>query len=270
MANEQTRTGNGRLAGKAALITGAGSGIGRAAALLFAKEGANLALLDVNEDGLAKVKQEAEAFGVTCATAVTDISSEEAIEAAYKLALDKLGQLDIVYANAGINGSMAPIELMKLEDWSKTININLNGTFLTVKHAIPALKEKGGSILITSSINGNRVFSNIGFSAYSSTKAAQVAFTQMAALELANYRIRVNAICPGSIKTNIDKSTKRSPYLEEVQIPVNFPEGDQPLEKGPGSPEQVAQLALFLGSDDSYHITGTTVYIDGAESLLHG
>lgn len=132
------------------------------------------------------------------------------------------------------------------------------------------MKTNGGSIIITSSINGNRVFSNFGFSAYSTSKAGQIAFMQMAALELAKYKIRVNAICPGAIKTSIDDNTKRTPSVDEIKIPVEFPEGDQPLKEQPGLPEEVADLVLFLASDESSHITGTPIYIDGAESLLRG
>ena len=149
------------------------------------------------------------------------------------------------------------------------MNINLRGTFATVKYAVPYLKEHGGSIIITSSINGNRTFSGIGFSAYASTKAAQVAFMKMAALELARYKIRVNAICPGAIDTKIDDNTYPTEDLKKVQIPVEFPKGrEHPLEDAPGEPEQVANLVLFLASDESSHVSGTEIYVDGAESLL--
>ncbi|WP_042169986.1 SDR family oxidoreductase [Paenibacillus gorillae] len=259
-----------RLQGTTALITGAASGIGRAAAIRFAQEGADLVLLDLHSDTLAGVNSLTEHYGVRCLPIETDISCEEQVAAAFRQAQESFGQLDSVFANAGINGVITPIEHMELNDWSRTIGTNLTGTFLTVKHAIPLMKNKGGSIIITSSINGNRVFSNIGFSAYSSSKAAETAFAQMAALELADYRIRVNAICPGAIDTNIGQSTEKTPELEEVTIPVEYPEGNHPLEKAPGSPMQVANLALFLASSESSHITGTTVYIDGAESLLRG
>jgi NAD(P)-dependent dehydrogenase (short-subunit alcohol dehydrogenase family) len=105
-------------------------------------------------------------------------------------------------------------------------------------------------------------------SAYSTSKAAQTAFMKMAALELARYKIRVNAICPGAIQTNIKQSTQSTPELQDVQIPVYYPEGSQPLEHQPGKPEQVADLVLFLASPQASHITGTEIYIDGAESLL--
>ncbi|MCM3630974.1 SDR family oxidoreductase [Paenibacillus glycanilyticus] len=259
-----------RIEGKVALITGAGSGIGKAAAIRFAEEGANLVLLDRDRQTLAAVCREAEAIGAKSIAVEADISDEHSLEEAYGKAISAFGQLDIVFANAGINGTISPIEHMSKEEWEKTIAVNLTGTFLTVKHAIPLMKKRGGSIIVTSSINGNRVFSNFGFSAYSSSKAGETAFTRMAALELAEYGIRVNAICPGAISTNIDQSTKPKPEVEEIRIPVEFPEGGHPLENGPGKPEQVANLVLFLASDESSHITGTPVYIDGAESLLRG
>ncbi|KGE16740.1 SDR family oxidoreductase [Paenibacillus wynnii] len=258
-----------RLKGKVAVVTGGGSGIGRAAVLEFARNGAKVAMLDRSIDEAEKVKREVEQNGGQATVFECDISKPEMVEKAIKQTVEQYGQLDIVFANAGINGAMAPIETMTIEDWNQTHEINLRGTFATVKYAIPFLKDRGGSVIITSSINGNRVFSGIGFSAYSTTKAGQVAFMKMAALELARYKIRVNAICPGAIETNIDQNTFPSDDLKEVQIPVEFPEGGQPLEKGPGSAAQVAKLALFLASDDSDHITGTEIYCDGAESLLH-
>jgi NAD(P)-dependent dehydrogenase (short-subunit alcohol dehydrogenase family) len=139
-----------------------------------------------------------------------------------------------------------------------------------VKYAVPHLKKQGGSVIITSSVNGTRIFSNTGATAYSCTKAAQVAFTKMVALELAEHRVRVNVICPGAISTNIEESTEQRD-LDEIREPVEYPEGRIPLTDGkPGSAEQVAQLVLFLASDAASHITGTEMWIDGAESLLMG
>ncbi|GJM77227.1 hypothetical protein HMSSN036_94430 [Paenibacillus macerans] len=117
---------------------------------------------------------------------------------------------------------------------------------MTVKNAVPYLKQRGGgSIIITSSINGSYKFSGFGMSAYSTTKAGQVAFAKMLALELAKFKIRVNAICPGAIATNIDASTEKSKELQEIIIPVKYPEGSQPLSDGPGQPENVADLVAF-------------------------
>lgn len=258
------------LEGKVAFITGAGSGIGKAAALLFAKHGAKIAALGRTEDELKETVEEINKSGGEAIVLLGDISQAADMEKTIYEATKKFGGLDIVFANAGINGVWAPIEELSPEEWDKTININLRGTFLTVKYAIPHMKTKGGSIIITSSVNGTRIFSNTGATAYSCTKAAQVAFTQMAALELAKHRIRVNVICPGAIETAIDENTKKR-HLESEKEPVEFPEGKIPLTDGkPGKSEQVAELALFLASERSGHITGTPVWIDGAESLLMG
>ncbi len=184
---------------------------------------------------------------------------------------DAWARVDIVFANAGINGKWAPIEELSPEDWGKTLNINLTGTFLTIKYAIPYLKKQGGSVIVTASINGTRIFSNTGATAYSATKAGQVALTKMLALERAKYRIRANVICPGAIATKINPNTQQSPKLQQEKEPVEFPEGKIPLTDGqPGSAEQAAQLVLFLVSDASSHISGSEMWIDGAQSLLAG
>jgi NAD(P)-dependent dehydrogenase (short-subunit alcohol dehydrogenase family) len=259
-----------QLQGKAAIITGAGSGIGKAAAILFAKEGAKVCLVSRTEKELRETVDEIEAAGGTAVFAVADISNSEDMKRAVAATIEAFGSLDIVFANAGINGVWAPIEELSPEEWDNTININLKGTFLTVKYAIPHLKKQGGSVIITSSVNGTRIFSNARATAYSYTKAAQVAFTKMAALELAKHKIRVNVVCPGAIETEIDDSTKKRD-VEEAREPIEYPAGKIPLTNGkPGTAEQVAQLALFLASDASSHITGTPVWIDGAESLLQG
>jgi NAD(P)-dependent dehydrogenase (short-subunit alcohol dehydrogenase family) len=259
-----------QLEGKVALITGAGSGIGKAAALLLAREGAKVAALSHTQDEVDQTAQEIKQAGGVAMAVVADIGSPEQMQKAFKQTVDKWGKLDIVFANAGINGVWAPLEELTPEDWNKTINTNLTGTFLTVKYAVPHLKKQGGSVVITSSVNGTRIFSNTGATAYSCTKAAQVAFTKMVALELAQSKVRVNVICPGAIESNISQSTEKKD-LEKVKIPVKYPEGIIPLNDGnPGEAEDVAQLVLFLASDASKHISGTEIWIDGAESLLKG
>ncbi|MDP4097422.1 SDR family oxidoreductase [Paenibacillus sp. P96] len=256
--------------GKTAIITGAGSGIGKAAALQLAREGANVALFDLNHERTKLTEQEINSVRTGAARAFdVDISNPLRVEKAVLESVELFGGLDIVFANAGINGVVAPIEEIGIEDWRQTLATNLDGTFLTVKYTIPHLKKQGGgSIIITSSINGNTRFTSFGMSAYSTSKAAQCAFAKMAALELAKFRIRVNVICPGAVSTNIDDSTMKTEGLKEIIIPVEFPEGGQPLADGPGQPEQVADLVRFLASEQSSHITGAQIVIDGAESLL--
>ncbi|HEY9798223.1 MAG TPA: SDR family NAD(P)-dependent oxidoreductase [Leptolyngbyaceae cyanobacterium] len=259
-----------QLANKVALITGAGSGIGKAAALLLAKEGAKIAALGRSEEELIQAVNQIQDAGGEAMPVKADISQPAQMQQAIQQVINQWGRLDIVFANAGINGVWAPLEELEPEEWDKTININLKGTYLTVKYAVPYLKKQGGSVIITSSVNGTRIFSNTGATAYSCTKAAQVAFAKMVALELAKDRIRVNVICPGAIETNIDENTQQRD-LDKVREPVSYPQGSIPLTDGkPGSSEQVAQLVLFLASDTSSHITGTEIWIDGAESLLMG
>ena len=255
-------------AGRIAIISGGGSGIGRAAALRLAKEGMKLCLLDLKEERAEKVAQDIQEQGGEAFVADVDVSDPNRVMQGIEQAVQKWGRVDVVFANAGINGKVAPIETLSPEDWNQTLSTNLTSTFYLVKYSLPYLQKQGGSIIITSSINGNRTFSNIGMSAYSTSKAGQVAFMKMAALELAKYKIRVNAVCPGAIETNIGQNTEKTKELKKVEIPIKFPKGQQPLEHGPGQPEQVAELVYFLASDASSHITGTEIYIDGAESLL--
>lgn len=154
------------------------------------------------------------------------------------------------------------------QDWDKTLGINLKGTYLTVHYAIPHLKKSGGgSILITSSVNGNRTFSTAGAAAYSTSKAGQVAFMKMAALELGRSNIRVNAILPGAIHTNIDDRTEQRD-TEKIAIKVEMPEGSPALHGGQGEPVDVADACLFLASDLSRHVSGVEIYVDGGASLL--
>ncbi len=256
------------LKGKIAVVTGAGSGIGRAAALGLARQGVKVVLLGQTEEKLNEVEDNIRGNGGEALSLPTNVGDAAEMKQAFQQVSHRYGRIDVVLANAGINGTLAPIEDLEPEDWDQTLGTNLRGTFLTVKHAIPLMKSAGGSVIITSSINGNRKFSSFGMSAYSSSKAAQTAFSKMAALELARYKIRVNAICPGAIDTNIDSSTHATPQVDKIRISVEYPEGSQPLEHGPGSAGQVADLVLFLASPQSSHITGTDIFIDGAETLL--
>ena len=257
------------LAGKVAFITGGGSGLGEAAGRLLAHEGAKVVLISRTKSELEQVVQEIKEAGGEAAALEADISDSETLKAAIDETVSKYGRLDIVFANAGVNGTWAGIEDLSEEDFRKTVDINLVGTFLTIKYAVPHLKKQGGSVVVTSSVNGTRMFSNSGASAYASTKAAQVALSKMLALELAPQKIRVNVICPGAIDTEIDDNTEQN--NSGVGVKVAFPEGKVPLTGGqPGKSEQVAQLVLFLVSDASSHITGTEVWIDGAQSLLQG
>lgn len=260
----------GSLDQKAAIVTGGGSGIGAAAAKLLAAEGAKVAVLGRTREKLDRVVADIERAGGEAFALTGDIASYDEVKRSVDAVAGRWGRLDVVFANAGINGVWAPVQELAPEEWTKTLSINLSGTFYTIKAAVPHLEKRGGSIIVTSSVNGTRIFSNAGATAYSVTKAGQVALTKMLALELAKHRIRVNVICPGAIATDIEEHTERRD-LERAREPVEYPEGEIPLTDGkPGSAEQVARLVLFLASDDSSHITGTPVWIDGGESLMQG
>ncbi|MFA9438635.1 SDR family oxidoreductase [Uliginosibacterium sp. sgz301328] len=259
------------LRGSVALVTGAGSGIGRAAALRLAAEGATVGVLThASDEGLAVAQEIAEKGGRGIPITV-DVSDVVKLGAAIEGFVSRAGRIDIVLANAGINGVWAPIDELQPDDWSHTVHTNLFGTYLTLHYVVPHLKKAGGgSIIVVSSINGTRVFSNTGATAYACTKAGQMVMVRMLALELAKHRIRVNAICPGAIDTEIEDNTRRR-NVEREKEPAEYPRGTVPLTGGqPGSPEDVAELVLFLASKRSAHITGTPVWIDGGQSQLQG
>nr|WP_143154369.1 SDR family NAD(P)-dependent oxidoreductase [Devosia limi] len=257
------------LKGKVALVTGAGSGIGKAAALHLAAAGAVVGVLSRTASEINETAAEIAAAGGTALALTADISDDAAMRTAIEALISRHKRLDIVVANAGINGVWAPIESLRPAEWDQTIAINLRGTYLTIHHAVPHLiAAGGGSIVVISSINGTRTFTSAGASAYSVTKAGQLALVQQLALELGEHRIRINAICPGAIETQIDENTvKRDTH--EADVPVEFPEGDIPLTGGkPGKASDVADAVLFLASDASRHITGSPLWIDGGQSLL--
>ena len=258
-----------QLSGKVAYVTGAGSGLGKAGAIKLAQEGAKVALLSRTPTQINEVAAQIRAAGGEAIAIQGDVSSPEDMQAAVKTIVDTWGRLDIVIANAGINGVWASLEDLTVEDWDTTLDINLKGTFLTVKYAVPYLKQQGGAIVVVSSVNGTRMFSNTGATAYSCSKAAQVAFTKMTAVELAPHKVRINVICPGWITSEIRDNTVLK--NQEIRWPVSYPNGTIPLTKGqPGSSEQVGDLIFFLCSDMSSHITGTEMWIDGGQSLVQG
>lgn len=258
------------LTGKVALVTGAGSGIGKAAAVLFAQQGARVAALSHTADEVEQTIAEITGNGKEALSVVADSAQEDQMRRAVQQVVESWGRIDIVCANAGINGVWAPIEELSLADWSNTITTNLTGTFLTIKSATPYLKKQGGAIVVTASQNGTRVFSNTGATAYSVTKAGQVAMTKMLAVELAPHNIRVNVVCPGRTETEIQENTQQRD-LERIKFPVEYPKGQIPLGEGkPATAKDVAQLMLFLASDAASHITGTEVWIDGGSSLVEG
>ena len=253
------------LEGKVAFITGGASGIGLGTAKRFAQEGARVVLADLaeQEEEGQKAVREIEAAGDKALFVACDVSQAASVQEVIERTVRDYEKLDIVFANAGINGVWTPLDELTPEEWDHTINTNLRGTFLTLHFAIPPLKRAGGgSVIITSSVNGNRTFSNPGASAYSTSKAGQVALMKMAALELGRHNIRVNAVCPGAIETNIGDRTEQRD-TEKIGIRVEMPQGSPALHEGQGEPIDVADTCLFLASDLSRHVSGVEIYVDG-------
>ncbi|KRB49207.1 3-ketoacyl-ACP reductase [Rhizobium sp. Root708] len=254
---------------RVALVTGAGSGIGKASSKVLARDGYAIGALGHSREELDVTVREIEAVGGVAMALDADVSSEDLMASALSSLMGRFGRLDVVVANAGINGVWAPIDDITLAEWTRTISVNLTGTFLTIRAAVPHLKSSGGgSIVVVSSINGTRTFTTPGATAYTATKAAQLAMVQQLSLELARHHIRINAVCPGEIETNIDANTDLRGE-NQTAIPVIWPEGQVPITGGrPGRSEDVAEVIAFLASEKSRHMTGSPVWVDGGQGLL--
>jgi len=252
------------------VVTGGSEGIGAEICRQAARGGAKIAILSRDEADMQSVVDQIESDGGQAIWCKADVTEPDEVAAAIDKVANHYGRIDGLVANAGTNGTWAPIDELTVDQWKSTIDVNLTGTFLAIHHCVPHLRKRNrSSIVIMSSINGTRTFSNEGASAYAASKAGQFALAQMLALELAPSKIRVNTICPGSIYSEIHDKTNRE-NLEKIETPVEFPEGSIPLlDKGEmGEPNQVAALTLFLLSDLANHITGTPVWIDGGQSLV--
>ncbi|MEZ5409314.1 MAG: glucose 1-dehydrogenase [Acidimicrobiales bacterium] len=246
-------SGNGQLAGKVAVITGAASGMGLATAERFVAEGANVVIADFNaEAGRAA----AEALGPAARFTRCDVSVEDDVAAAVALATDAFGRLDIVFNNAGIGGAFGPITEIEVDHWDATFAVLVRGVFLGTKHAARVLIEQGegGSIINTASVAG--LGGGAGPQAYSAAKAAVVNLTTTTALELAPHSIRVNAICPGVIFTPL----MHGGDVEDAEAMVSEL---QPLPKR-GEGADIAGAALWLAGDDSAFVSGQSIAVDGA------
>ena len=248
----------GQLDGKVAVITGAASGMGRSAAILFAREGAHVVLADLNTAGGEAAAEEASAAGASCVFQRTDVSSEPDVKALIARALSEFGRLDVTFNNAGIGGALGSLEGIEVEDWDRTLAVCLRGVFLGMKHSIaPMRAQGGGAIVSTASIAGLGGYANLH--AYCAAKAGVVNLTRSAALELAIDKIRVNSIAPGGVSTPILGGGAHFNKAAADAALVNA----QPLPLA-GQPEDIAAAALFLASDAARFITGHCLVVDGA------
>lgn len=247
----------GRLDGKVAVITGGANGIGKSTAHRFVAEGARVVVADISEKSLARAADEFGSLGHAGVThfARVDVSSESDVAALVATAIDTFGQIDVMFNNAGIGGPWdTALVDTKYEEWRRTFSINLDGVFFGIKHAAQAMKAqgRGGSIVNTASIAG--LSGGGGPKVYSVTKAGVISLTQLAAVELASARIRVNAICPGAVLTGSPAWLTEERRQWHAHL--------QPLPAS-GAPEYIAAAALFLASDDAAFVTGEAMVVDG-------
>jgi NAD(P)-dependent dehydrogenase (short-subunit alcohol dehydrogenase family) len=248
-----------RLADKIAIITGAGSGIGRASAIRFAAEGAKVICADLKgQDETATQIGEA-AIGIQA-----DAGNEDDVQDLVQTALQRFGGLDIFFANAGVSGGLASLFEQEVADWQEILRINLIGPSLAIKHSAPAMKDNvGGSIICTASVAGLRA--GAGGPAYSASKAGVINLVKVAATQLAGANIRVNAICPGLIETGMTRPVYELARARGQEDRIGHL---NPLKRG-GIPDEIANAALFLASDEASYVNGHALVVDGGLSVSH-
>ncbi len=253
----------GRFTGRRAVITGGANGIGRATGAMLAQEGASVALLDINADALKRSAAEiAKTTGSKVIGIPTDCSDAASVEAAYARTILEFGGVDAAFNNAGMNGSMHPLEDTPDELFDKIMAINTRGVYLGLKHAARAmLAGNGGAIVNTASIAGLIAFPNmIG---YITSKHAVIGASKAAALELAARGIRVNSVCPGPIDTELQRKVEAATNPEHPEEAHELFKKPVPLGRY-GTPEEVASVVCFLLSDDARYVSGAALTVDGA------
>ena len=250
----------GRLGGKVAVVTGAGSGIGRAAATLFAGEGAAVAVLDVSGQAAAGTTAAIAAEDGRALAVTADVSDPGQVDAAFGRVAAELGPPDVLYNNAGVNSAGSVLDATD-DDWDRCFAVNARGTFLCSRAAARLMAEAGrGSIINQGSVAALVGIAN--FAAYCAAKGAVVALTRSMSVDLAPRGIRVNAICPGTVYTPLMEPLMRARGQGDVAAGVALTVAKYPIGRL-GTPEEIAQVALFLASDDSSFLTGSVVTADG-------
>jgi NAD(P)-dependent dehydrogenase (short-subunit alcohol dehydrogenase family) len=246
---------SGLLEGKCALVTGAASGIGRASALAFAREGSRVMLADVDEGEGERAAEAIREAGGEARFARADVTREDEVEAMVRETVDAFGGLDCALNNAGMTGTAAPLQGLELEEFERVIALNLVGVFLCMKHEIPAMRDGGGAIVNMAS--GASLVPTPGLAPYCASKHGVLGLTKTAALENARTGIRVNAICPGSTDTPMLQAAMAADPQVKKMILSGQPGGRL------GTAEEIAEAAVWLCSDRASFVTGHSMLVDG-------
>jgi len=251
-----------RFENSVALVTGCASGIGKATAKLFAAQGAKLVLVDRNAEDLDKLAASFKAD--RCMVAALDVTDEDAVKASVAATIARFGKLDVVVNNAGVPCALASVETQTVEEWHRVYGVNMIGTMLFSKYAAPhMIAAKSGAIVNTASIAGMRA--GAGGAAYFASKAAVISYTQMLACELGEHNVRVNAVCPGLVETEMTR-----PIFDHAQKTSNqaFLNSRSELRRY-ARPEEIASVIAFLASDEASFVTGAAIPVDGGSSASH-
>lgn len=248
------------LSGKIAIITGASSGIGRAAALLFATEGARLVIGARRQAGLEQVADEIRQAGGDVTVLAGDVGDEDYCAGLVEVARQSYGRLDIAFNNAGMLGDLVPLPEMTPENWRQVMETNLTSAFLSARHQVPAMLETGsGSIIFTSTFVGHTA-GMPGMAAYAASKAGLIGLTQVLAAECGPQNIRINALLPGGVDTPMAADVANTPETREFVCGLH-------ALKRIARPEEIARSALFLASDAASFVSGTAMLVDGGLSI---